>query len=331
MKKNIAVTGCAGYIGSHAVKRLCDLGHNVVAIDNLSRGDIDAVDPRAKFEKYDLRLDRDVNDVWLYRILEQNNVDCVMHFAAFALVKESVDFPLNYYDNNVGGTMTLLRAMQAAGCYNLIFSSTCATYGQPQIVPVDENTPQHPENPYGTSKLMCEQVIKDYAKSNPRFSATMFRYFNVVGVGKNGFLGAVDPNERRLFTALLDVATGAKEKFIINGIDYDTPDGTCIRDYIHVEDVTSAHICAIEYMQPCHHLCNGVETYNLGTGRGYSIFEAINIVQRVTNKTIPFEVGLRKQGDPAIVYANPDKACRIGWKAKRSLEVSVESMWEAVK
>ena len=327
---NIAVTGCAGYIGSHAVKRLCDLGHNVVAIDNLSRGDIHAVDPRAKFEKYDLRLDRDVNDVWLYRILEQNNVDCVMHFAALALVKESVDFPLNYYDNNVGGTMTLLRAMQASGCYNLIFSSTCATYGQPQVVPVDENTPQHPENPYGTSKLMCEQVIKDYVKSNPRFSATMFRYFNVVGVGKNGFLGAADPNERRLFTALLDVATGAKEKFVINGIDYDTKDGTCIRDYIHVEDIVDAHVEAMKYMPRCQGLTNAA--YNLGTGQGCSIFEAIDIVQRVTNKTINFEVGARKPGDPATVYANPHGAyIFLGWKAKRSLEDAVRSMWEAMK
>jgi len=326
MKKNIAVTGCAGYIGSHAVKRLCDLGHNVVAIDNLSRGDIHAVDPRAKFEKYDLRLDRNANDVWLYRILEQNNVDCVMHFAALALVKESVDFPLNYYDNNVGGTMTLLRAMQASGCHNLIFSSTCATYGQPQIVPVDEHTPQCPENPYGTSKLMCEQVINDFVKSNLRFSATMFRYFNVVGVGKSGFLGAVDPNERRLFTALLDVATGAKEKFVVNGVDYDTKDGTCIRDYIHVEDVVDAHIDALE------HPHSGVDVYNLGTGQGYSILEAIEIVQRVTNKTITFEVGSRKPGDPAIVYANADKANRmIEWKAKRSLEDAVRSMWEAMK
>jgi len=303
---NILVAGGAGYIGSHAVRQLLDAGHRVVAVDNLFRGHRQAVDRRADFRKMDL-----ADTTRLTSLLQEYGVDCVMHFAALAYVGESVADPLSYYYNNTSGTVSLLRAMHAASVKRLVFSSTCATYGEPQATPIVETARQEPINPYGWSKWCVERVLKDYAAADHEFAFAALRYFNVAGAAADGSLGEDHDPETHLIPVVLQAALRRRGKVTVFGVDYPTPDGTCIRDYIHVEDLCAAHIAVMEALQP-----GDARFYNLGIGRGYSVRQVIESARRVTALDIPIEYGERRPGDPAVLFAGAEKIRKeLGWSA----------------
>ena len=319
----ILVTGGAGYIGSHAVKRLLELGHHVVVLDNLGRGHRQAVPQTAPLVEADLR-DTDA----VTAALREHHIECVMHFAALAYVGESVQQPLLYYDNNTGGSLSLLRAMQAAGVNRLVFSSTCATYGQPEKMPITEDLPQSPINPYGWSKLFFERILRDYAATNPDFSFAALRYFNVAGSAADGSIGEDHDPETHLIPVLLLTALGQRDGATIFGDDYDTPDGTCIRDYVHVEDLVDAHAVVMAALQP-----GDARFYNLGIGKGYSVKEVVDAARLVTEAKIPVEIGPRRPGDPPTLYANASKIQdELGWQAKYTqIESIVETAWRWFK
>ncbi|MEX2389319.1 MAG: UDP-glucose 4-epimerase GalE [Phycisphaeraceae bacterium] len=308
---NVLVTGGAGYIGSHAVKHLREQGHHVVVLDNLGRGHREALDAIAEatgehvpFEELDLRHTEAVSNA-----LTQHKIDCVMHFAALAYVGESVTEPLTYYDNNTAGTLSLLQAMEAAGVRKFVFSSTCATYGEPEAMPIVETMPQHPINPYGWSKLFVERMLIDYANANPDFAFAALRYFNVAGSAADGVIGEDHEPETHLIPIVLEVALRQRDKVTIFGDDYATPDGTCIRDYIHVEDLVAAHSVVMEQLQPADQ-----RFYNLGIGQGYSVKQIVEAARDVTGNPIPAELGPRRPGDPPSLYANADKIrSETGW------------------
>lgn len=304
---NVMVAGGAGYIGSHAVKQLVEAGHRVVAVDNLYRGHARAVHPQATLENIDLAETRSLAD-----LLCRQKIDCVMHFAALAYVGESVIEPLRYYDNNTAGTLSLLKAMQAAGVKRLVFSSTCATYGEPETTPIVETMCQEPINPYGWSKWCVERMLKDYGAADQEFSYVSLRYFNVAGAAADGSLGEEHDPETHLIPLLLLAALGRREKVTVFGTDYPTPDGTCIRDYIHVEDLCAAHIVAMDALRP-----GEGRFYNLGIGQGYSVQQVVQSACRVTGLEIPVEYGPRRPGDPAVLFADARKIQReLGWSAR---------------
>ena len=242
---NVLVAGGAGYIGSHAVKQLIEAGHQVAVADNLCRGHVEAVDRRAVFHKTNL-----ADTPALTRILKERSIDCVMHFAALAYVGESVGDPLAYYDNNTGGTISLLRAMKNTGVKRMVFSSTCAIYGEPATTPIVETMHGEPVSPYGWSKWFVERVLRDYAAADPAFSFVALRYFNVAGTAADGSLGEDHDPETHIIPLLMLAALGKRERVTIFGTDYPTPDGTCIRDYIHVEDLCAAHLAAMDALRP---------------------------------------------------------------------------------
>jgi UDP-glucose 4-epimerase len=246
-----------------------------------------------------------------------------MHFAAFACVGESVAEPLAYYDNNLAGSISLLSAMQAAGVKRVVFSSTCATYGQPETMPITEDTPQQPINPYGWSKLFTERALADYGACTPDFGYAVLRYFNVAGCALDGSLGEDHDPETHLIPAALQVALGKREKLVVQGTDYPTPDGSCIRDYLHVEDLVAAHVMAMQALSGGSRL-----VYNLGTGRGQSVREILQTAVRVTGRPIPVELGPRRPGDPAALVADPARIQReLGWRARMDIAAVVESAW----
>ncbi len=316
---SILVTGGAGYIGSHAVRHLRSTGHVVVVVDNLSRGHRAAVPEGVPFYPVDI-----ADKPRLIEILREHHVSCVMHFAAFANVGESVANPLLYYANNTAGSVRLLEAMRDARVRKIIFSSTCATIGNPENLPIIETTPQAPINPYGWSKLFVERVLLDEVAADPEFSFAALRYFNVAGCAADGSLGEDHDPETHLIPILLQVALGQRERVTIFGEDYSTPDGTCIRDYIHVDDLCDAHRVAMQALQP-----GDARIYNLGIGRGHSVREVIEAARKVTGHPIPAIVGERRPGDPAMLYANADKIRReLGWGAKIvELDEIVASAW----
>lgn len=302
------ITGGAGYIGSHTAKLLADLGHDVVVFDNLSRGHRDLV-------RWGPLIEADLRDTALLReALRWHKPNAVIHFAAFAYVGESVTRPELYYDNNVNGTLSLLRAMTEAGTNNLIVSSTCATYGQPDRMPITEETPQVPLNPYGQSKLMMEIMCADFAAAHDlRYMA--LRYFNACGCDPQGDTGERHDPEPHLIPRALMAADGEIERLDIFGDDYPTPDGTCVRDYIHVSDLATAHMAA------ALHLMDGGASgaLNLGTGRGISVREIIEATAKVTGMPVPYHVAPRRAGDPAVLVAATAKANAIlDWKARHS-------------
>ncbi len=284
---NVMVAGGAGYIGSHAVKQLIEAGHQVVAVDNLYRGHRGAIHPKAQFHQLDLADTAALTD-----LLAARRIDCVMHFSALAYVGESVTDPLAYYHNNTAGTISLLRAMQAAGVRRFVFSSTCAVYGEPAEVPLVETMPQRPISPYGWSKCFVERILLDAAAADANLGFVALRYFNVAGAASDGSLGEDHRPETHLIPLLLQAALGRRERVVVFGADYPTPDGTCIRDYIHVEDLCRAHLAAMLALQPGH-----ARFYNLGIGRGYSVREVIDSIRRVTGRQVPLEFGPRR---PAI-------------------------------
>ncbi len=320
---NVMVTGGAGYIGSHAVKQLVETGHSAVVIDNLCMGHKSAVNKKAAFVQADL-LDTEI----LIKTLKEHKVDCVMHFAALASVGESMTQPLDYYKNNTAGTVSLLEAMKNTDVNKLIFSSTCATYGEPQSMPIVESTPQIPINPYGWSKLFVERVLLDYLSCTPQFSFTALRYFNVAGCAKDSTIGEDHTPEGHIIPVILQTALGTRDSISIFGTDYTTPDGTCIRDYVHVDDLCEAHIIAMEKLQP-----QTADFYNLGIGHGYSVKEIIDAAKRVTDIDFTVKITDRRPGDPPILYANPDKIRNeLGWEAKiTDIDDIVASAWNWFK
>lgn len=315
----VLVTGAAGYIGSHALRALKRAGHVPLALDNLSRGHRSAVPGDIPFFELDVR-DTDK----LASLLEEQRVDGVMHFAAFAYVGESVTEPLKYYDNNTGGTLSLLKAIERTGVPRLVFSSTCATYGEPSQMPILETTPQSPINPYGWSKLLSEYMLRDYALKSPGFGYAALRYFNVAGSAADGALGEDHDPETHLIPVILQAALGRREKITIFGEDYATPDGTCIRDYIHVEDLVEAHVRVMEALAP-----GEARIYNLGMGKGYSVKEIVEAVRRVVDRPFRIESGPRRPGDPPELYADVHKIEReLGWRAQRTdIAETILSAW----
>ena len=315
---NICVIGGAGYIGSHAVKLLVEKGHAVTCIDNLSNGHRAAVHPKATFYVADL-----ANTAAIIAIFQKQKIEAVMHFAASAYVGESVTDPRKYYRNNVSNTVSMLDAMSAAGVKKLVFSSTCATYGMPPKMPITEDLPQNPINPYGDSKLMVEHILKDVAKAEGLAFAAP-RYFNVAGCAPDGAIGEDHRPETHIIPALLNVALGKRSHMDLYGMDYPTKDGTCVRDYVHVWDLVEAHLVLLENLKPGQGLF-----YNLGVGRGYSNREIIDAVRRVTGKQITIIEAPRRAGDPPELFAAPDKIKReLGWSARfTNLDEIVQTAW----
>jgi UDP-glucose 4-epimerase len=314
----ILVTGGAGYVGSHCVKGLCENGHDVVVLDNLSEGHRAAVHHKARFIEGDL-ADKSL----LADAFSNQQFDAVMHFAASAYVGVSVLEPLKYYRNNAANTLTLLEAMHDAGVKRLVFSSTCATYGVPERVPITEDNPQNPINPYGRTKLAVEWMLQDSARAWG-LGACALRYFNASGAAADGSIGEDHDPETHLIPLVLFAAVGKQPNIKVFGTDYPTPDGTCIRDYIHVDDLAAAHRLAIEAIQP-----GDFTAYNLGTGRGYSVREVIDAAQRVTGKKIPVVESERRAGDPPALVADASKVdAALGWKAHwTDIEDIVRSAW----
>ncbi len=299
----VLVTGGAGYIGSVATERLLDAGHEVVVFDNLSRGHRAAVDARARFVHGDLRHRHD-----LAALFDADRFDAVMHFAAYALVGESMRRPEIYFENNVGGGWNLIEAMRAHGVPRIIFSSTCATYGRPDRVPIDESLPQRPENPYGESKLMLETMLRWYERLHG-FRPVFLRYFNACGATQR--FGEDHDPETHLIPNILRVALGRAESLPVYGRDYETPDGTCIRDYIHIVDLADAHVRALE--------ADAVGAFNLGHGSGYSVLEVVEAARTATGHPIPVRFEPRRPGDPPRLVAAADRARSVlGWTPRRS-------------
>lgn len=317
----ILVTGGAGYIGSHVALALQERGHLPIIVDNLSHGHREVVE-RAVGTSIIVADTRDT--IAMNRIFAENRIDAVMHFAAFIEVGESVKDPLSFYDNNVYGTVNLLRCAQSAGIRNFVFSSTCATYGPPQIVPIPEDHPQNPMSPYGQTKLMVERILADCEVAFGLRSVS-FRYFNAAGAHPQGGLGEDHAPETHLIPLVLDAALGRRAYVSIFGADYDTPDGTCVRDYIHVSDLADAHVLGVEYL-----LRGGASTaVNLGNGRGFSVKEVIATVERVTGRKIPVEMAPRRAGDPAVLVGSSNKARQLlGWTPRfPDLETIIAHAW----
>ncbi len=325
---NILVTGGAGYIGSHTVVELLGDGHSITIVDNLSNSSNDVIDrikaitgKKVSFAVVDL-CDRQKTD----QLFTTHNFDAVIHFAGLKAVGESVQKPLEYYRNNIGSTLSLLSAMQKYGVNKLVFSSSATVYGDPGTPVYTEDLPTGQKIPhaYGQTKCMIEQIIQDVAIANPNFEASLLRYFNPIGAHASGKLGENPlgtPNN--LMPLITQAATGQREKLYIFGNDYPTPDGTCLRDYIHVVDIAKGHLAALGHLRP------GVHAYNLGSGKPTSVLELITAFTAATGCSIPYEFAPRRPGDLPEFYANPDKAKKeLGWNAEKSIEDMCYDAWK---
>ena len=319
--KNVLVTGGAGYIGSHLCKALFKNGYVPVVYDNLVYGHKEAV-------KWGNFVHGDINDITkLTDVIKDYKPLGVIHFAAFAYVGESVINPGKYYSNNVSGTINLLEAMRVSGLDKIVFSSTCAVYGEPEKIPITENETKKPINPYGKTKSMIEEILSDYFKAYKTKSICL-RYFNASGADSECEIGENHDPETHLIPIVLDNVIGKRDVITVFGNDYDTIDGTCIRDYIHVEDLADAHVKALNLMLESENLENDV--FNLGTGTGYSIMEIIDTVEKITGKKVNYKIGDRRPGDPPKLIANAEKAFnRLKWKPKNSsLDNIIKTAWE---
>jgi len=316
---NVLVVGGAGYIGSHCVRQLIDAGHRPVVLDKLVFGHVGALAPSITLYRDNLGDEAAVG-----RILRHEKIDVVMHFAAYAFVGESVKDPLKYYFNNVVATLSLLRAMKDAGVNKFVFSSTCATYGVPTAMPIVEDLPQAPINPYGQTKLDIENALKALAHAHGLSFAT-FRYFNAAGAAEDGSIGEAHSPETHLIPLAIDAATGRRPALQVFGTDYPTPDGTCLRDYVHVDDLSRAHIAVFDKLNTP----GAGFFYNLGTGTPTSVYEVIHAVERATGKKVPYTVAPRRAGDPPALYADSSKAVReLGWKIKfKDIDSIVATAW----
>ena len=323
---SILVTGGAGYIGSHTVVELLNAGKEVVVLDNLCNASPKSLDrvkqitgKSVKFYEGDV-LDRDL----LQKIFAENSIHSVIHFAGLKAVGESVQKPAEYYMNNVTGSLVLLQEMKKAGVWNFVFSSSATVYGDPEIIPITENCKVGgTTNPYGTSKFMVEQILRDIAKAEPKFSMTILRYFNPVGAHESGLIGE-DPNgiPNNLLPYVAQVAVGKLQSVGVFGNDYDTPDGTGVRDYIHVVDLARGHVAALQHMKA------GANVYNLGTGSGTSVLEIIKAFSKACGRDLSYEIKPRRAGDIAACYADCSKAEReLGWRAELSIEQACADSW----
>jgi len=316
---SILVLGGAGYIGSHAVDQLVNKGYEVVVVDNLLTGHEQAIHPKAVFYKGDVR-----DKEFLTTVFDKEGIDGVMHFAASSLVGESVEKPLMYFNNNVYGMQILLEVMQEHDVKHIVFSSTAATYGEPKESPITEQTPTNPKNPYGESKLAMEKMMK-WCDGAYGMKYVALRYFNVAGAKRDASIGEDHTPESHLVPIILQVALGQRESLAIFGDDYATPDGTCIRDYVHVEDLIAAHILALEYLKAG----NDSNVFNLGSNNGYSVKEMLDAAREVTGKEIAAKVAPRRAGDPASLVASSEKAKTVlGWEPEYTdVKKIIETAW----
>ena len=323
----VLVTGGMGYIGSHTVVELLNNEQDVIIVDNLHNSKelvidrvktITGIEP--KFYNYDV-LDR--NNV--EKVFEENNIEAVIHFAGYKAVGESVEKPLEYYHNNIGSTIILLEVMKKYGVKNFVFSSSATVYGDAKVVPINEESPLSATNPYGRTKLMIEEILRDLYNSDKSWNIALLRYFNPVGAHKSGMLGE-DPCgiPNNLMPYITKVAIGELKELSVFGNDYNTMDGTGVRDYIHVVDLARGHLKALDKLTTnC-----GLVTYNLGTGNGYSVIDVINAFSRASGKPVPYKIVSRRPGDIAACYANPQKANEeLGWKAEKGIEEMCEDSW----
>ncbi|WP_062268101.1 UDP-glucose 4-epimerase GalE [Endozoicomonas arenosclerae] len=323
----ILVTGGAGYIGSHTCLELLNDNYETVVLDNLSNSSEESLrrvqDITGKTLEF---VNGDIRDrALLDSLFQKHDFESVIHFAGLKAVGESCEIPLDYYDNNVYGTIILCQAMQAANVKSIVFSSSATVYGDPATLPITEDFPLSATNPYGRSKLIVEEVLEDLYKSDNDWSIALLRYFNPAGAHASGRIGE-DPNDipNNLMPYVTQVAIGKLEKLRVFGNDYPTVDGTGVRDYIHVVDLSIGHVRAIEKLRTT----KGVNTWNLGVGKGYSVLEMVAAFEQASGKNVPYEVTPRRSGDIAACYANPDKALQeLGWKAERGLEEMVTDAW----
>lgn len=323
----ILVTGGAGYIGSHTCVELLNTGNEIIIIDNFSNSKPESLKrvkeitgKDVKFYNVDLLNQHDLETVFL-----NNEIDAVIHFAALKAVGESVSLPLHYYNNNITGTLILCDLMKKYGVKKMVFSSSATVYGQTEVIPIIEESPLIATNPYGHTKLMIEQILKDLYVADSTWSIAILRYFNPIGAHKSGLIGE-DPNgiPNNLMPFITQVAIGKMKNLQVFGNDYPTVDGTGIRDYIHVVDLAKGHIKALEKVM----FSEGVEAYNLGTGIGYSVLELVHAFENVTGIKVPYRIVARRQGDVAICYANPSKAKKeLGWVAEKGIEEMCIDSW----
>ncbi|MCY1275199.1 UDP-glucose 4-epimerase [compost metagenome] len=328
MTGKILVTGGTGYIGSHTTLALLEAGFEVIVLDNLSNS---STEPLQRLERICGRqpafVQGDIRDqALLDRLFAAHRISAVLHLAGLKAVGESVQQPLDYYDNNVSGSLTLLRAMAHAGVFHLVFSSSATVYGEPKQIPISENTPTGiPTNPYGRSKLMVEEILKDLAHSDPRWSTALLRYFNPVGAHESGLIGEV-PNgiPNNLLPYISQVSIGKLNELAVFGNDYSTRDGTGVRDYIHVVDLADGHLRALHAISTK----SGTHVWNLGTGTGYSVLEMIRAFERASGVPVPYRVAPRRAGDIAECWADASKAAReLGWQARRGLDEMMLDTW----
>lgn len=325
--ETILVTGASGYIGSHTVLELLNKGYNVVGVDDFSNSSFESLrrvqkitGKTLKFYETDIR-----NAEVMENIFKENKIDAVIHFAAYKAVGESCKFPLKYYDNNIAGTVSLLQIMEKYGVKKIIFSSSATVYGTPERLPLDENCHLSTTNPYGSTKLMMEGIMQDVYKADNEWNIILLRYFNPVGAHESGLIGE-DPKgiPNNLMPYVAQVASGKLACINVFGNDYDTPDGTGVRDYIHVVDLALGHIAAIECCREA-----GVHIYNLGTGHGYSVLDMIHAFEKACGKELPYKICERRPGDIAACYACPDKAEKeLKWTAKFGIEEMCASQWK---
>ncbi len=324
---NILLTGGAGYIGSHAAVALAQLGYQLVLFDNLSNSRAEVVDKIDRITGQKMPLIRgDVRDTDVLRnVLLKHGIEAVVHFAGLKAVGESVGKPVEYYANNVQGTISLLQAMQAAAVKTLVFSSSATVYGQPQYLPLDEKHPTSATNPYGRSKLQVEDILHDLAAADPEWRIACLRYFNPVGAHESGLIGEhPEGTPNNLMPYIAQVAAGLRSELNVYGNDYPTPDGTGVRDYIHVMDLAEGHAAALSYLA----LHAGWHAVNLGTGLGYSVLNMVRAFEKASERTVPCRVAPRRPGDVATCYANPEKAMKLlKWTALRTLDDMCASTW----
>jgi len=325
--KTILVTGGVGYIGSHTVVELLEAGYNLVIADNLSNSSRVALDRieqiagrSGDFYQEDIR-----DSAALDHIFASHSVDAVIHFAGLKAVGESTQIPLDYYDNNVNGTLVLLQAMRRAGVFNLVFSSSATVYGDPAEVPIQEDFPTSATNPYGRSKLMIEEILRDLSLSDPRWGIVLLRYFNPIGAHKSGLIGE-DPQgiPNNLVPYVSQVAVGKLAELSVFGDDYPTKDGTGVRDYIHVVDLAQGHLKALDRIAQD----SGISTYNLGTGNGYSVLDMVTAFEQASGQPVPYRIVPRRAGDIAACWADPALARKeLNWQAKRDLGEMMRDTW----
>lgn len=328
---SILVTGGAGYIGSHTCVELLEKGEEIVIVDNFSNSKPEVLDKikditGKKFKFYEVDL---LDKTKLEKVFQDNHIEEVIHFAGLKAVGESVKKPIEYYHNNITGTLVLLELMKKYNCKKIVFSSSATVYGNPKTVPIKEDFPLSTTNPYGSTKLMIEQILKDVAVADNEFSCILLRYFNPIGAHESGLIGE-NPNgiPNNLMPYIARVATGQYEKLNVFGNDYDTPDGTGVRDYIHVVDLAKGHIKAIEKARNM----KGVEAYNLGTGKGYSVLDLVKTFEKVNNVTVKYEIVPRRPGDIAICYADTSKAREeLGWVAEKDIEDMCRDTWNFIQ